>query len=222
MKSEERKQARNLRRRGWSMNEIASKLDVAKSTVSYWVRDVNITPSQKQHLSQKGHTRSLIEKRRSTRLHREDKKRALAKNRARKEVPPLTKQDLFLIGSALYWAEGRKTNRGIVSISNGDPRLIQISMRFFSQICEVPKHRFRGHIHIHPHLDPEKAKRYWAKMSGIPEHQFYKTYNKPNISSKNKKDTLPYGTLSIIVCDTQLFLRIQGWIEGMIEELSKA
>jgi hypothetical protein len=49
----------------------------------------------------------------------------------------------------------------------------------------------------------------------IPLKQFYKTYQKQNKSSQNKKNSLPYGTFTIIICDTELFLRIRGWINGL-------
>ncbi|NJO84647.1 MAG: helix-turn-helix domain-containing protein [Blastochloris sp.] len=44
---ETREAARRLRREeGLSINEIALKLNVAKSSVSYWVRDIELTPAQ--------------------------------------------------------------------------------------------------------------------------------------------------------------------------------
>ena len=88
-------------------------------------------------------------------------------------------------------------------------------MKFFREICKVPKSKFRGYIHIHPHLDKKIAENFWSRISGIPLNQFYKTYQKPNKSSKNKKDTLPFGTFDIYICDTKLRLKIMGWIEGV-------
>jgi transcriptional regulator with XRE-family HTH domain len=46
MKTEKRNQARTLRReRGCSIEEIASRLGVARSSVSLWVRDIVANPS---------------------------------------------------------------------------------------------------------------------------------------------------------------------------------
>lgn len=217
MKLEEKKLAINLRKKGYSMNEIKGKLRVSKSSVSLWVRNVQLTDSQKKELSLKGLTKESIEKRRTTRLGRENARRQIIVDNAKKEIFSLSDQELKLIGIALYWAEGAKTRRGSVQLSNGDPRIIRLMMKFFEKICKVPKEKFRAHIHIHPHLDVKKAESYWSSISGIPLNQFYKTYSKSNKASQNKKDSLPFGTFDIYVHNTELFLKIKGWIEAVYE-----
>jgi hypothetical protein len=113
----------------------------------------------------------------------------------------------------LYWAEGRKRGKRIVSFSNSDPEIIKIMMKFFREICSVDEEKFRGHIHIHSHLNVKDSERYWSNISQIPLSQFYKTYSKPSKSSQGKMDGLPYGTFDIHVCDSVLFLTVKGWIE---------
>ncbi|MBI4992460.1 MAG: hypothetical protein HZB99_04565 [Candidatus Harrisonbacteria bacterium] len=217
MKFEEKKLAKELRTRGDSIKEIAKKLAVSKSSVSLWVRDIQLTKAQKQILSEKGVRKEIIEKRRVTRLINESIRRRVIIDSAKQDISGLSKLELLLIGSALYWAEGSKRSKGTVILSNGDPLMIKLMMRFFRENCGVPESKFRGYIHIHPHLDFKKAEIYWADISGIPLNQFYKTYRKPNISSKNKKDTLPFGTFDITICDTVLLLKIKGWIEKLSE-----
>jgi len=118
------------------------------------------------------------------------------------------------MGVMLYWAEGGKTQR-LVRFSNGDPEMIKIMMTFFRQVCNVPEHKFRGYIHIHPHLDHKNAEKYWSTITEIPLKQFFKTYRRPNKSSQNKKDSLPYGVLDVYVLDASLFLKITGWAKGI-------
>ena len=84
-------------------------------------------------------------------------------------------------------------------------------MCFFRKVCKVREEKFRAHIHTHSHLNINKALKYWSGITNLPLTQFYKTYAKPSIASKNKKDSLPYGTVDIIICDTNLFLKIAGW-----------
>jgi len=201
------------------MNEIKDKLRVSKSSISLWVRNIKLTDDQKRALSQKGLTKESIERRRATRLSRENARRQIIVDAAREEIDTLSELELKLIGVALYWAEGGKTNRGSVQLSNGDPRIIRLMMKFFKKICKVPKEKFRAHIHIHPHLNIKKAENYWSSISGIPLNQFYKTYSKPNKASQNKKDSLPFGTFDIYVHSTELFLKIKGWIEGIYKNV---
>jgi transcriptional regulator with XRE-family HTH domain len=217
MKKEEKEIAIELRSKGLSMNEIVTKLGVSKSSISLWVRDVQLTAKQKEGLSLRGVRKEAIEKRRETRLRNENARRQIIIDAAKKELKNISSNDLRKIGTALYWAEGAKTKRSVVQFSNSDPEMIKLMMKFFRNICCVPKEKFRGHIHIHPHLDAKRAENHWAKISDIPSSQFYKTYQKPNKSSKNLKDSLPFGTFDIYVCDTALFLKIKGWTEKITE-----
>lgn len=217
MKLKEKKLARKLRKLGYSINEICKKAGLAKGSVSLWVRDIELTSEQKRKLSEKGIKKEVIERRRITRLTREDARRQVIIDKAKKEINNLSKKDLFLIGITLYWAEGSKTKRGVVKFSNSDPKIIKLTMRFFREICQVPEEKLKGYIHIHPHLSVRKAENYWSSVSGIPLTQFYKTYRKPNRASRNKKDSLPFGTFDINICNTELFLKIQGWIEKLYE-----
>jgi hypothetical protein len=50
--------------------------------------------------------------------------------------------------------------------------------------------------------------------------QFQKTMTQVSKASKGKKDTLPFGTFSIQIFDTKLYLRMMGWLEGMYVRLA--
>lgn len=215
MKNKEKNLAIKLRENGLSLNEIKRKLNVSKSSVSLWVRDVALTYEQKQELSKKGVKKEIIEKRRETRLKRENNRKQIIIDKAKGEIFKLSKKELWISGIALYWGEGAKTIRSGVQFSNADPRAIKFMMRFFKKCCKVPKNKFRGHIFLHSHLNNNKAKRYWHSISGIPLSQFYKTSQQQSKSSKRKKDNLPFGTFVIQICNTELFLKIKGWIEGI-------
>jgi transposase-like protein len=214
MKNVEKVQAISLRKSGYSIKDIARELGVAKSSVSVWVRDVELSPEEYMRLRANPFSEAAVEKRRQTRIINEESKRNLVITRAQEQISRISDKDLFLIGVMLYWAEGGKTQR-MVRFSNGDPNMIKIMMAFFRRVCEVPEGKLRGYIHIHPHLDHIVAEKYWSDVTGIPLDQFFKTYTKPNKSSQNKKDTLPYGVLDIYVLDTKLFLKITGWARGI-------
>ncbi len=214
MKASEMKSAIKMREAGSSINEISQHLGVSKSSVSTWVRNVTLSDEQRSMLIHKGFSKSAIEKRRQSRLKSEAEKRELVISVAERQIQELTLEKLLLIGTMLYWAEGGKTKR-MVRFSNGDPRMIEIMMVFFRKVCKVPEHKFRGYIHIHPHLDSKAAEQYWSRVSDIPLSQFYKTYNKKNVSSKNKRHSLPYGVFDIYILDAHLFDTITGWARGI-------
>ena len=212
MKLEEKLKAIELRKKGASMKEIARALKVAKSSVSLWVGKIQLTSVQRKRLTLRGFSVDVIEKRRLSRINRTQRERLTIMNEAAKAIPTLSRHELWLLGIALYWGEGGKTNHGCVRLSNSDPAVIKFMMRFFREVCKVPESKFRGHVHTFSHLNKNKAEKYWSEISDIPRKQFFKTYTKPSIASKNKKDSLPYGTFQIYVNDTKLFLTIMGWI----------
>lgn len=213
MKYLEKQKAITLRKSGRSVKEIAKEIGVAKSSVSIWVRNIVISRGQLQFLREKGFTSELIEKRRKKRLFNEEVKRNIIMSEAGNDIKKISENDLRLIGLCLYWGEGGKTRQGSVRLSNSDPAVIKVMMRFFREICMVREEKFRGHIHIHSHLDVKRAEEYWSSVSNIPTKQFYKTYTKQSIASKQKKDNLPYGTFDIYASNTILFLQIIGQIE---------
>lgn len=212
MKITERKEAIKLRQKGMAMGEIAEKLGVAKSSVSYWVRDVKLTKEQRNTLNKNGHSVEAIEKRRLSRLANLNAKRDAIMKDASIEAQSLVHNPLWCFGVSLYWGEGGKT-QNMARIANSDPAVIEIMMRFFTEVCAIPEQKFRGHIHAFAHCDEKKAERYWSDVSGIQQSQFFKTYKKQSSASKHKRDSLPYGTFQIYIHDTDFFFRMMGWIE---------
>jgi len=219
MKLVEKERARALRKKGYSLNQIVKEANLTKASVSLWVRDIVLTSKQKSKLSERGRSVESVERRRISRLFNENQKRQMIIDEAKKDFTRISLEELKLIGIILYLGEGGKTERGIARLSNSDPEVIKIMMRFFREICKVPEEKFRGNIHTFAHADVAKTEKYWSKISGIPRNQFHKTYIKPSSASLQKRHTLPYGTFSINVCDTKLFLTIMGWIEKIKELL---
>jgi hypothetical protein len=224
MKAVERKEARQLRLQGFSLKEISRKIRCAKSSISNWVRDIPLTASQIARLESK-----QDRARARAANHPNSPKRIWADIRknlsvfACREIPAYCSPDVLrILGSALYWAEGYKADFNVINFSNSDPKMIVLMMRFFREICKVPDKKFRGAVHIHPHLDVKKAENFWSEVTGIPFVQFHKTQFGISKASKNKRDTLPLGTFTIIVCDTRLKARMNGWIEGIKKWNSRA
>ncbi len=212
MKFDEKKRAIVLRKKGVAMGDIAKELNVSKSSVSYWVRDVVLSTSQKNKLNKNGHSVEAIEKRRISRLANTASRHQIIREAALKEAQNLTQNLLWSVGVSLYWGEGGKS-QNLVRISNSDPDVIITMMNFFMRVCGVSQDKFRGHINTFTHSDVKKTEKYWSNVSGIPRTQFFKTYQKNSSASLNKRETLPYGTVQIYVLDTKLYFRIMGWMD---------
>jgi transposase-like protein len=214
MKVKEKNKAITLRQKGVSMGEIARILNVAKSSVSYWVRDIKLTESQLNTLNKNGHSTESIEKRRTSRIANTQRKREEIMSEAAKEVRHLQLDPLWSIGVALYWGEGGKTQQ-TARLSNSDPAVIKVMMRFFDRYSAVSREKYRGHVHTFSHRNVDEAIQYWSNISGIPKDKFFRTYVKQSSASKKKRETLPYGTVQIYLHDSVFFFRLMGWIRGV-------
>lgn len=219
----EKNKALKLRQKGRSINEIATKLNVAKSTVSSWCRNVQLGPEQIERLAKRQESGSykgrmkFLERIRGERI----KEIALLREQGIKEIGKLSKRDLFISGVAMYWSEGYTYSGGDqVGFTNSDPRMILLMLEWFKEICKVPDDRLSLQVKINKiHKNRVgKVENYWSKLTKIPLKQFNKTVL---IKSKVKKNypnpNVHYGTLRIIVRKgTKLRRKINGWIEGLV------
>lgn len=213
MKLEQKWEATKLRRRGLSYTEILARIDVSKSTLSQWLRGVDLTRKQQSRLFKKmDQVRYDVAKRKVA-------KRIRLTNeiieKAKKEVKTLMKNPLFSSGLAIYWAEGAKTHDK-VKLANSDEKMILLAMRWFREVCNVSESRFRIHIHMHDLHVRKNLIEYWSEITGISKNQFYKPYIK-HTSLGQRRNILYNGTCSIIINDSELFRRIMGWKLGMQE-----
>lgn len=102
----EKKYAIKLRKQGQTYGEIAKKIHISKSTLSGWLRDVNVPPEFVSRIRQK-----KLEAVRlgwaARRKERVDRTHRIIIS-ARQEVKSLMRDPLWLVGVTLYWAEGHK------------------------------------------------------------------------------------------------------------------
>jgi len=154
-KSGLREQARMMRRQGESIPAIAASLGAARSSVSEWVRDIEITEEQLAALRARqrrnsGQARGSAENQRRFRSKRESYQNE-GRVRAREGDP------LHLMGCMLYWAEGAK-KRNSVYFVNSDPDMHRLFMRFLRREFDVQPSDCSIYIQTHAH-DAEEIER---------------------------------------------------------------
>ena len=151
-KQKERLKARSLRAQGLSIQQIANQLNVSKSSVSNWVRDVELTDTQRHalHARQKGQKAGSEANRKRAqkdRLHQQ----MIGRQHAHQG------SQLHLQGCMLYWAEGAK-RRGRIHFVNSDVKMMLLFMRFLREELDVSNEGIVMYIHCYTH-DPNEIKR---------------------------------------------------------------
>lgn len=199
-----------LRKGGLSYTEIKKLISVSKSTLSNWLKDIELTDEHKKRLTRLQATAYLGAKKiqaKSLAHHRD------IGETAKREVLSWINNPLFITGLMLYWAEGDKRS-GRLQFSNSDPDMIKLMMKWFRKFCNVPEEKFRIGLFIHTLHVREDCLDFWSKVTGLPLNQFNKPYVKPTIFS-NRKNKLYEGTCVIRVHSRDLLSKILGWIEGV-------
>ena len=104
-KVKEQARARELRARGLTMDEIARRLGVSKSSVLLWTRDVSFQPVLLTSARRRGP--NALQLRKAAEIER-----LLAEGRER--IGQLSEQEFLAAGAALYAGEGSKTDGTVV------------------------------------------------------------------------------------------------------------
>lgn len=212
-----------FRQKGKSYNEINDILGVPKSTLSTWLKDLSISKQVKFTNINKAKQiwATNIVNYNKLRSLKYQKEKEITLERYAKEIKVVDKKALFWIGLALFWAEGGKREEHSVRFVNSDPQIIKTIMRFYREICNVPSDMFRLRIYLHPNIKEAQAIKYWSKVTGIPENQYYKSQELISSTSKKKRNIhrLPNGTLHIYINDSALTKKIKGWIRGLSRKI---
>ncbi len=221
-KSKEQILARQLRKKGISIREIAKRLNVSRGSVSIWCQDVELTKEQIEKLHRNMVAGSYFGRLKGALIQRERKKEKIRRyfREGKKEIGNLNNRELFIAGVCLYWGEGSRKSPG-ARFYNSDPAIIKFIVKWFKEILHIPTERFLMYVTINKiHKNRVKEiNQYWSKIAEIPIKQFR---NPIFIKSKNKKiyenAAEHYGTLCIrIAKGTDLFYQIRGWMGALSE-----
>lgn len=212
-----KRRALELRRQGLSYGEIRKAISVAKSTLSFWLKNLPLKPEHRKRL----YTKQVAILARGPQSQKERRQREIEEivKRAEDEIHfPLPNQALCLIGAALYWAEGNK--QGMCEIANSDPHLIVFMVKWVESMFKISPANLRARLNIYPQQNDKKIKKFWSELTGIPVRNFGKSFVKP-ISSGYKKNNLYYGTIKIEVPKSvNIRHRIFGWISAILKKLT--
>jgi predicted transcriptional regulator len=103
-KTQEKMQAQQLRKKGFSVSEIAKKLDVSKGSVSAWCSEIILTKAQSNRIRHRQIKAGAVGRERGAEANRQKRLQAIVREseRAKKMLGSLSKRDLFMVGIGLY------------------------------------------------------------------------------------------------------------------------
>jgi transposase-like protein len=215
VKTRERELARKLRREeGASIKEIARRVDVSVSSVSLWVRDIELTTRQEAMLrlrnrmyeGQKRGTTVACANRRAERVIAQEEGRVAARQA----------ELLHVSGCMLYWAEGSK-DRNTIRFTNSDPEMVKLFVTFLRSFFAVDERDIRVTCNLFgDHAERQREiEDFWLGQVGLSRESLCKSvvnvYSRH--SQRKRLNMLPYGTCRITVSRTRITQHIFGAIQ---------
>lgn len=213
--SNDKDKATSLRRQGKTFREIEEILGIPKSTLNYWLKDIELTEKQEKNLEhniqqnkrkggEKGRAKAAL-------VHKQEKRRRVNKieKKAKDFVSniEINREIDEIIFSIFYLAEGTKNySKGTVEFSNADPKVMTFFLKLFRRLYSPEESKLRSYLHLRKDQSEEELKNYWSKLLDIPKSQFIKTHfderaTEPTFESYK-------GVCVVYYCDTDLHRRI--------------
>ena len=214
-----------MRLQGKSYREIQERLGIPKSTLSNWLSDVPLSDEQRTALEERrvDGARNRAVAIRGSRIRRTE----VLQREAASEIGGLTDRELFLVGVALYWAEGSKqkpwNTSTRVKFINSDPRMITVFLAWLD-LLGVARDDLQLTVHIHERADIDAAIRFWGGVAGVPETALGRPWLKRhNPRTLRHNTSVAYvGCLVVTVRrSTELNRRITGWWAGLADGVGR-
>lgn len=220
-KLDERNLAQLLRSKGYSYGEIQKQVKVSKDTISRWCRDITLSPEQTNRLLQNklnGATKGRLIGAKKQQDERIERSKLLFKKGVSK-IGKLSKRDKFIAGIGLYIGDGGKSDERF-AFSNSDPKTIKFMTEWLTEFFYVCPDKMAGQIWIHDNLDEQKARKYWSKLTKMPEDRIYKSYIAKNRtdSKKIRKQLHEYGVFTLLYLSSSVQREILGLMAGILNQ----
>jgi len=199
-----REKARTLRReRNMTIDDLAERLALSRSTIYYWVRDLPIPPATAN--------RSAAQRRGTLAMQRRyTMRREAAYREGVAEFGELCADAEFRDFVCMYIAEGFKRDRNKVALGNSDPTVITLADRWVRCFTRRPV----GYsVQYHADQKFDDLQRYWGGLLSVaPESiRLQRKSNSSQLAGRTWRSQ--YGVLTVRTCDTLFRARLQAWMD---------
>lgn len=199
-----REKARELRgEKSLTIDEIAERLAVGRTTVFYWVADM---PRPKRCVWRRGPAHQL-----GTRAmqHRYKQKRDAALELGLWEFDRLCREPGFRDFVCMYIGEGFKRNRNTVSVANSDPAVITLAKCWMH---EFSNRKLGFAVQHHADQDLDGLRAFWGDALSVDPAaiQFQRKSNSSQLRHRTWR--CEHGVLTVRTNDTYFRARLEGWM----------
>jgi hypothetical protein len=213
----DKNQAIELRKQGLTYSEIQKSIPVTKGVLSYWFKGVTFSNEEQaklhSHVSDRrssGRSKS-ISTNRNKRLNRE----IVAFEDAKKFFAEMQSDPSFLIGIALYWAEGAKKHNAFQFV-NSDPDMIVFMFNWIQKYLKINQESIKLRLFIHKIPGYENIEVFWAGKLGLQTNVFQKTIYNQTGDYLNKNSDYK-GCVRLYITNVYVFRLMKAWQKLLIQ-----
>ncbi len=207
-----REKARSMRvERQFTIDQLAERLALSRSTVYHWVRDLPIPGSGPGGVwPEAARGKGTKAMQRKYRMLRED---AYREGLANFEV--LAADPTFRDFVCLYLAEGSKRNRNVVAICNSDPAIMRVATRWIRRLTEKAPTFW---LQYHADQDLVELCSFWQRALEIESGaiRVQRKSNSGQLAGRCWRSR--HGVLTVRVNDTLLRAQTQAWMDRLRDE----
>jgi hypothetical protein len=196
----EKRKVIELRLQGKSYSEIKKIVNVSKSSLSLWLKNVPLTEEQILGLKKKKE-RAVERYRETMKLKRMRRSSCYYVNQINKWIP-LSDREIFIAGLFLYLGEGNKVSRNSVGITNTDPSVIKFALYWIINSLKVPKEKVRVQLHLYNDMNFEKESNFWLRELQMEKSCLTKPYIKKSFKTSLDQKGFGHGTCGLFVHKT--------------------
>ncbi|MCA9362838.1 helix-turn-helix domain-containing protein [Candidatus Kaiserbacteria bacterium] len=213
---EKYQQAIGLRKRGFTLVEIAKYCDISKSTASKWLKNKlfseSVTKQNKRRAGLENVKRlKLINK---AKLNERRQRYLDAERSAKIEFKNYQSNPIFLPALTAYLASGDVKSERDIRFSHVSPELHRLIIKFCINFLGIDKEKIHLWLHLYGSMSEEKSMKKWSKITTIPYSQFYKN----QFINNNAAKVLHDGVGNTIICNTYHKRKLKVWLNLAIKK----
>jgi len=183
------KELKQLRKRGYSINELVERFSIPKTTIWHHVHNVQILPKYLPVLKAK----------RGGSTKRQQRNWEIAKMRA-EEMLKGADRELVIAVAMLYWGEGSKK---VCEFINSDGKMIKFYLAVLRNIFGISEDRLKPTLRIFSGMNEKECLDYWSGIIGMPKNKFLVRLNDGGTRGRTR-----YGMCRITVSKGNTVLKL--------------
>jgi AcrR family transcriptional regulator len=200
-----KEKARQLRtERKLTLDEIADRLALPRTTIYYWIRDM---PRPERCLVRPGPAHRLGSRAMQLKYKR---LRDDAYDLGLDEFDHFVREATFTEFVTLFIAEGHKRDRNSVSIANSDPTVIKIVNTWMLRLATKP---LVYSVQYHADQDVDQIRVFWANFVGTEPSRIRLQRKSNSRQLAHRTWRSEHGVLTVTLHDTYLRSRMQAWVD---------